>query len=79
MPVPRGRKSRPTKFSRTEDLPADCEPTTAIYSKVMPFVINFSYLQNKSYKFTELLPGAGQNYDFDQIVEKHLVNHSSKE
>lgn len=28
MPLPRGRKSRPTMFSRTEDLPADCEPTT---------------------------------------------------
>lgn len=28
MPLPRGRKSRPTMFSKTDDLPADCEPTT---------------------------------------------------
>ena len=28
MPLPRGRKSLPTMFSRTEDLPEDCEPTT---------------------------------------------------
>ena len=28
IPLPRGRKSRPTIFSRTEDLPEDCEPTT---------------------------------------------------
>lgn len=28
MPLPRGRKSRPTMFSRTEDFPADWDPTT---------------------------------------------------
>jgi hypothetical protein len=28
MPLPRGRKSLPTMFSRTEDFPDDCEPTT---------------------------------------------------
>lgn len=28
MPLPRGRKSLPTMFSRTDDLPEDCEPTT---------------------------------------------------
>lgn len=28
MPLPRGRKSRPTMFSNTEDLPEDWEPTT---------------------------------------------------
>ena len=28
IPLPRGRKSLPTMFSRTEDLPDDCEPTT---------------------------------------------------
>ena len=33
MPHPRGKKSLPTKFSRTEDFPADWEPTTAIYGK----------------------------------------------
>ena len=31
MPVPRGRKSRPTRFSRTELLPVLCVPTTAIW------------------------------------------------
>ena len=30
IPEPRGKKSLPTKFSKTDDLPADCEPTTAI-------------------------------------------------
>jgi hypothetical protein len=30
IPLPRGRKSRPTIFSRTEDLPEDCEPTTTL-------------------------------------------------
>jgi hypothetical protein len=28
MPLPRGRKSRPTMFSRTDDFPEDCDPTT---------------------------------------------------
>lgn len=28
MPLPRGRKSRPTMFSSTDDLPADWDPTT---------------------------------------------------
>ena len=37
MPLPRGRKSRPTMFSRTEDLPDDCEPTTT-YTAVSTFV-----------------------------------------
>lgn len=30
MPLPRGRKSLPTMFSRTEDLPADWDPTTTL-------------------------------------------------
>jgi len=30
IPLPRGRKSRPTMFSRTEDLPEDWEPTTTL-------------------------------------------------
>lgn len=33
MPVPRGRKSRPTIFSKTELLPLDWEPMTAIWGK----------------------------------------------
>ena len=32
MPLPRGRKSLPTMFSRTEDFPDDCEPTTTYKS-----------------------------------------------
>lgn len=28
MPLPRGRKSRPTMFSNTDDFPDDCDPTT---------------------------------------------------
>ena len=34
-PSPRGKKSRPTIDSRTEDLPADCEPSTAILGRLM--------------------------------------------
>lgn len=30
MPVPRGKKSRPTICSNTEDFPEDCEPITTI-------------------------------------------------
>jgi hypothetical protein len=30
IPLPRGRKSRPTIFSRTDDFPDDCEPTTTL-------------------------------------------------
>lgn len=30
MPLPRGRKSRPTIFSSTEDFPDDCDPTTTL-------------------------------------------------
>jgi hypothetical protein len=30
IPLPRGRKSRPTIFSRTDDFPEDCEPTTTL-------------------------------------------------
>lgn len=37
MPVPRGRKSRPTMFSSTDDLPLDCEPTTTIWGRSMGF------------------------------------------
>lgn len=33
MPVPRGRKSRPTMFSKTELLPLDWEPITVICGK----------------------------------------------
>lgn len=33
MPLPRGKKSRPTMFSRTDDLPADWEPTTTYGKK----------------------------------------------
>ncbi len=33
IPEPRGKKSRPTKFSKTDDFPADCPPTTAICGK----------------------------------------------
>lgn len=33
MPEPRGKKSLPTKFSNTDDFPADCPPTTAICGK----------------------------------------------
>lgn len=32
MPLPRGRKSLPTIFSRTDDFPDDCEPTTTYRS-----------------------------------------------
>jgi len=28
IPLPLGRKSRPTMFSKTDDLPDDCDPTT---------------------------------------------------
>ena len=34
-PSPRGKKSRPTIDSRTEDLPALCEPRTAIRGKLI--------------------------------------------
>lgn len=34
MPVPRGRKSLPTRFSRTELLPDDCDPTTTICGRL---------------------------------------------
>jgi hypothetical protein len=30
MPLPLGRKSRPTMFSRTDDFPEDCDPTTTL-------------------------------------------------
>lgn len=30
MPLPRGKKSRPTIFSRTDDFPDDCDPTTTL-------------------------------------------------
>ena len=33
IPEPRGKKSLPTKFSKTDDFPADCPPTTAICGK----------------------------------------------
>ena len=35
MPEPRGRKSRPTMFSRTDDLPEDWEPTTTYVMLVL--------------------------------------------
>ena len=38
MPDPRGRKSLPTKFSRTLLLPALCPPTTAIWGRSRPMV-----------------------------------------
>ena len=34
MPLPRGRKSRPTIFSSTEDFPEDWEPTTTCVREV---------------------------------------------
>ena len=34
IPLPRGRKSRPTMFSSTDDLPDDCEPTTTLKEKI---------------------------------------------
>jgi hypothetical protein len=37
MPLPLGRKSLPTIFSKTEDLPLDCPPTTAICGKSISF------------------------------------------
>lgn len=36
MPLPLGRKSRPTIFSRTEDFPDDCEPTTTYTTESDP-------------------------------------------
>lgn len=33
IPDPRGRKSRPTIVSSTEDLPEDCDPTTTIWGR----------------------------------------------
>ena len=38
MPEPRGRKSLPTKFSRTLLLPALCPPTTAIWGRSSPML-----------------------------------------
>merc|ERR1719500_1976153 len=35
MPDPLGKKSLPTKFSNTEDFPADWPPTTAIWGRSM--------------------------------------------
>ena len=37
MPLPRGRKSRPTMFSKTELFPLDCPPTTAICGRSISF------------------------------------------
>ena len=34
IPVPHGRKARPTMNSSTEDFPLDYEPTTTIYGRL---------------------------------------------
>lgn len=41
IPLPRGKKSRPTIFSSTDDFPEDCEPTTtfvfvSLHSRLAP-------------------------------------------
>ena len=46
MPVPRGRKSRPTMCSSTEDLPEDCDPITTICGRsngCFPMAANTSW------------------------------------
>jgi hypothetical protein len=37
IPVPRGRKSLPTIFSRQDDFPLDCEPITVICGRSTGF------------------------------------------
>ena len=37
IPLPRGRKSLPKIFSKTELFPLDCPPTTAIWGKSIGF------------------------------------------
>ena len=53
IPEPRGRKSLPTKFSSTEDLPADCPPTTAICGRSRDIetpLKKLNYVQTKTKK-----------------------------
>lgn len=69
-PEPRGKKSRPTIDSKTEDLPADWEPKTAILGKLMyfwrPQSLNSSYRRSlNSFMIT---------YDDSNKLPEHVVH-----
>ena len=49
IPEPRGRTSLPQIASRTEDLPADCDPTTTIYGRSITY-FSVDIVANTSYR-----------------------------
>lgn len=66
IPLPLGKKSRPTIFSSTDDLPEDWEPTTTYTSKLVKICWNQQYYM-QLVPFRYILRQSKRTYDLRQV------------